>query len=76
MNFTSLNPGTPRSSGLYQTTQSGTIEIRDVWASNVDEEMAKIREVIHKYPYIAMVQYLLILVLFCVFCVYTVPSVV
>lgn len=30
------------------------MEIRNVWAENVEEEMAKIREVIQKYPYVAM----------------------
>ncbi|EEC51897.1 predicted protein, partial [Phaeodactylum tricornutum CCAP 1055/1] len=29
-------------------------EIRNVWAENVEEEMAIIREVIEKYPYVAM----------------------
>ena len=31
-----------------------TLEIRNVWAENVEEEMALIREVIEKYPYVAM----------------------
>eukprot|EP01138_Halocafeteria_seosinensis_P010988 gb/GECG01011223.1/.p1 GENE.gb/GECG01011223.1/~~gb/GECG01011223.1/.p1 ORF type:complete len:115 (+),score=14.04 gb/GECG01011223.1/:1-345(+) len=31
------------------------IEIRDVWASNLDEEMACIREIVQKYNYVAMV---------------------
>ena len=30
-------------------------EIRDVWAGNLDEEMARIRELVLKYPFIAMV---------------------
>lgn len=34
--------------------QGETLEIRNVWAENVDEEMAHIREVIEKYPYVAM----------------------
>lgn len=33
---------------------SETLEIRNVWAENVEEEMAAIREVIEKYPYVAM----------------------
>lgn len=33
---------------------SETLEIRNVWEENVEEEMAKIREVIEKYPYVAM----------------------
>jgi len=34
--------------------QGQTLEIRNVWAENVEEEMAAIREVIEKYPYVAM----------------------
>jgi len=31
-----------------------TLEIRNVWAENLDEEMAVIRELVEKYPYVAM----------------------
>jgi len=31
-----------------------TLEIRNVWAENVEEEMRYIREVVEKYPYVAM----------------------
>lgn len=31
------------------------IEIRDVWTYNFEEEAAKIREIIQKFPYVAMV---------------------
>mmetsp|Transcript_3240 Transcript_3240/g.6048 ORF Transcript_3240/g.6048 Transcript_3240/m.6048 type:complete len:348 (+) Transcript_3240:62-1105(+) len=31
-----------------------TLEIRNVWAENVEEEMAKIRELIETHPYVAM----------------------
>lgn len=31
-----------------------TLEIRNVWAENVEEEMANVREIIQKYPYVAM----------------------
>jgi CCR4-NOT transcription complex subunit 7/8 len=30
------------------------LEIRNVWAENVEHEMANIREVVEKYPYVAM----------------------
>ena len=35
-------------------SHSETLEIRNVWAENVQEEMAVIREIIEKYPYVAM----------------------
>jgi len=46
--------GSISASGLFQTPDGKTIEIRDVWASNLEEEMANIREIIEKYPYVAM----------------------
>ena len=42
-------------SGLFLTVCGKTVEIRDVWASNLEEEMEKIRGVLEKYPYVAMV---------------------
>jgi CCR4-NOT transcription complex subunit 7/8 len=41
-------------SGLFKTLDGRTIEIRDVWASNLEEEMEHIRDIIEKYPYVAM----------------------
>lgn len=39
----------------YTFTNDGEmLEIRNVWAENVEEEMACIREVVEKYPYVAM----------------------
>jgi hypothetical protein len=45
----------PQASGIFDIGNGKTIEIRDVWASNLDEEMENIREVLLKYPYVAMV---------------------
>lgn len=36
------------------TYKGETLEIRNVWAENVEEEMAKIRELIETHPYVAM----------------------
>ena len=42
-------------SGLFKSVDGKTIEIRDVWASNLEEEMGNINEILEKYPYVAMV---------------------
>lgn len=42
-------------SGLFKSVDGKTIEIRDVWASNLEEEMNNIGEILEKYPYVAMV---------------------
>lgn len=42
-------------SGFFPTPDGKQIEIRDVWESNLDEEMANIREILEEYPYVAMV---------------------
>jgi hypothetical protein len=41
-------------SGFFPTPDGKTIEIREVWASNLEEEMANIREILEKFPYVAM----------------------
>ena len=54
-------------SGFFKTPQGQTIEIREVWANNLDEEMDIIQEILEKYPYVAMViyvNYILIIKLF------------
>lgn len=37
------------------------LEIRDVWAENLEEELATIRDVVLRYPFVAMVRGLLAL---------------
>jgi hypothetical protein len=49
------NSGPITASGLFKSVDGKTIEIRDVWASNLEEEMGKIGEILEKYPYVAMV---------------------
>lgn len=44
----------PKASGLFKIPDGRTIEIRDVWASNLEIEMEHIREILEKYPYVAM----------------------
>mmetsp|Transcript_17558 Transcript_17558/g.39692 ORF Transcript_17558/g.39692 Transcript_17558/m.39692 type:complete len:160 (+) Transcript_17558:850-1329(+) len=36
------------------SSENETVEIRNVWAENVDEEMENIRELIETHPYVAM----------------------
>ena len=49
------HPGPSSASGIFKAPDGTTIEIRDVWASNLDKEMAIIRDLLDKYNYIAMV---------------------
>jgi CCR4-NOT transcription complex subunit 7/8 len=41
-------------SGFFDTPDGKKIEIRDVWESNLAEEMANIMEILEEYPYVAM----------------------
>lgn len=44
-----------KASGIFKSADGKSIEIREVWASNVEEEMEIIQEILEKYPYVAMV---------------------
>lgn len=48
-------PPSSQSSGLFKTSDGRTIEIREVWASNLDAEMEIIRDCLEKYKFVAMV---------------------
>jgi len=48
-------PSSSSSSGFFKTPSGSVIEIRDVWASNLDEEMEIIRGLVGKYNCVAMV---------------------
>lgn len=43
-------------SGMFTALDGRVVEIRNVWASNLEEEMANIRDIIEKYPFIGMVR--------------------
>ena len=43
-----------KKSTLSHPPQKTQVEIKDVWASTLDAEMAVIRELVERYPYVAM----------------------
>jgi hypothetical protein len=45
----------PEASTIFYSENGKKFEIREVWASNLDQEMKNIREVVEKYPFVAMV---------------------
>jgi len=45
---------TPSSEHHQQLQASGTVSVHDVWSSNLEEEFAKIRDIVEQYPFIAM----------------------
>ena len=44
-----------KASGFFKTLSGSPLEIREVWASNLEEEMENIQDILEKYPYVAMV---------------------
>mmetsp|Transcript_23597 Transcript_23597/g.70732 ORF Transcript_23597/g.70732 Transcript_23597/m.70732 type:complete len:343 (-) Transcript_23597:104-1132(-) len=40
--------------GVYPGPDGKLVEIRDVWSSTLDDDMATIRELVERYPYVAM----------------------
>lgn len=52
-----VNPNSAHSNAIAKHTfehNGETLEIRNVWAENVEEEMRVIRELVDKYPYVSM----------------------
>lgn len=52
--ITAINPNTNAVLKYTFTWQGEQLEIRNVWAENVEEEMAHIREIIQQYNYVSM----------------------
>jgi CCR4-NOT transcription complex subunit 7/8 len=60
MSFAAANIHNHGHTGMSETSQRGTgnkNRIREVWAGNLHEEMAILRAVVEKYPYVAMVRW-------------------
>ena len=60
MSFATANIHNHGHNGMSESSQRGGSanknRIREVWAGNLDEEMAVLRAVIEKFPYLAMVR--------------------
>jgi CCR4-NOT transcription complex subunit 7/8 len=41
-------------SGIFQDSSGKNVEIRDVWSSTLSDDFALIRELVERYPYVAM----------------------
>ena len=40
---------------FFKTSSGRTLEIREVWDYNIEDEMENIRDILEQYPYVAMV---------------------
>ena len=40
----------------FRTPDGRLVEIRNVWADNLEREMGMIRELVERYPFVAMVR--------------------
>ena len=52
-----------KASGFFKTLSGSPLEIREVWASNLEEEMENIQDILEKYPYVAMVCPILLIII-------------
>jgi CCR4-NOT transcription complex subunit 7/8 len=50
----SMSKAANTGAGRFKAPNGKMVEIRDVWRDNLDEEMAIIRKVVEKFPYVAM----------------------
>jgi len=48
------HPKPSKDSGVYPGPDGKPVEIKDVWASTLEREMAAIRDLVEAYPYVAM----------------------
>lgn len=49
-------PAGKQADGHFKDSLGSSVEIRNVWADNLEEEMENIRSVLQDYPYVAMVR--------------------
>ena len=49
-----MQPSIQRNLGSTMTNHNEECGIREVWATNLDEEFRKICQIVQKYPYVAM----------------------
>ena len=42
---------------FFKTANGKTMEIREVWSYNLEDEMENIRDILEQFPYVAMVTF-------------------